>query len=174
MTPDDLYCEKTPRLTETLCWMPMESDWCQIRFGITNHDHAHDTPIIVAKEVQKLDRVCVEKELKNIHSLPTSGTLQGIKERLARAWLKKWLPPKSPKVPQGSNCNNTELTENFMLISSVINTITDRNCHPFLKTRNTWQGSRLVIRPPYLFKAEIMVSGDAWFKFTAKFSIFIY
>jgi len=87
-------------------------------------EHAHDTPIIVDKEIQKLDRVCVEEELKNIHPLPTSGTLQDIKEQLARAQL-KWLPPKSPQAPQGSNCNDTGLTEDFILISSVINTMTD-------------------------------------------------
>ena len=133
MSPDDLYCEKTPRLTETLREICNCSDaecpWrvTGVKYDLVSRimEHAHDTPVIVDKEVQKLDRVCVEKELKNVHSLPTSGTLQDIKERLARARLKKWLPPKSPKVLQGSNCNNTELTENFMLISSVINTITD-------------------------------------------------
>lgn len=133
MSPDNLYCEKTPRLTETLREIcncsDLERPWrvTGVKYDLVSRimEHAHDTPIIVDKEIQKLDRVCVEKELKNTHSLPTSGTLQDIKERLARARLKKWLPPKSPQAPQGSNCNDTGLTEDFILISSVINTMTD-------------------------------------------------
>ena len=130
---DNLYCEKTPRLTETLHEIINCSDAeCPWRVTGVEYDlvsriieHAHDTPIVVDKEIKKLDRVCVEKELKNIHFLPTSGTLQDIKERLARAWLKTWLPPKSPQAPQDSNCNDSGLTEDFMLISSVINTMID-------------------------------------------------
>ena len=96
MSPVNLYCKKTPRLTETLCEICNCSDLkCPRRVTGVKYDlvsrimeHAHDTPIIVDKEIQKLERVCVEKELKNIHPLPTNGTLQDIKEQLATARLK--------------------------------------------------------------------------------------
>lgn len=133
MSPDKLYCENTARLTETLREIcncsDVECPWrvTGVKYDLVSRimEHAHKTSIIVDKEILKLERICVEKELRNVHSLPTSGTLQDIKERLARAREKKWLPPKSPQAPQGSIRNDTGLTEDFILLFSVINTVTD-------------------------------------------------
>ena len=88
-------------------------------------EHADRSPITVGKEIQGMDRSTVERELRAVHSLPTSGTTLDLKERLARAREKNWLPPQPSQANKDTKQSNTGLTEEFLLISSVINTITD-------------------------------------------------
>ena len=68
-----------------------------------------------------MGRCAVENELREVHSLPTSGTIKDLKERLARAEQKKWLPPKpgKQKDAQETTKSNAGLTEDFLLLSSV-------------------------------------------------------
>ena len=69
----------------------------------------------------------VENELRDRHLLPTSGTIKDLKERLARAQQLKWLPPNRSKGKdsQATTTSNAGLTEDLLLLSSVINTLTD-------------------------------------------------
>ena len=51
-------------------------------------EHSNEAPIIMGKQIQEMDQSWVERELRNVYSLPTSGTVQDIKEQLTRAWKK--------------------------------------------------------------------------------------
>ena len=129
----ELYGEKTTRLTETLrnicnCTDPT----CQWRVTGVKYDivsrlmeHADKAKISVGKEIQTMDRSALEKELREVHGLPTSGAILDVKERLARAREKKWLPPQQSHSTKEKSQGNAVLTEDYLFISSIINTITD-------------------------------------------------
>lgn len=89
--------------------------------------HSNECHIIVCKEIETMGRCAVENELKDVHSLPTSGTIKDLKERLARAEQKRWLPskPGKRKDAQETTKSNAGITEDFLLLSSFINTLID-------------------------------------------------
>ena len=133
ISSDKLHGEKTRRLTETLREICNCSDPdCQWRVTGVKYDlvsrimeHADKEKITVGKEIQRMDRSALERELRDLHGLPTSGALLDVRERLARAREKKWLPPQPCETTKEKKQGNAALTEDFLFISSVINSITD-------------------------------------------------
>ena len=88
-------------------------------------EHSSNSLIVVGQEIAKMKRDCVEAEPRNVHCLPTTGTIKDLKERLARAREKRWLPPRQTLDAQDVASVNEGLTEDFLLLCSVINTVTD-------------------------------------------------
>ena len=90
-------------------------------------EHSNECHIIVCKEIETMGRCAVKNELRDVHSLPTSGTIKDLKERLAKAQLKRWLPSKPGKRKDAKETtkSNAGLTEDLLLLSSVINTLID-------------------------------------------------
>lgn len=90
-------------------------------------EHSNECHIVVGKEIQTMSRRAVENELRDLYSLPTSGTIKDLKERLARAQRQKWLSPNPSKGKdsQDTTTCHAGLTEDLLLLSSVINTLTD-------------------------------------------------
>lgn len=131
LSPDKLHSERIPRLTETLreicscCNVVCPWRVTGVKYDLVSRIMEHSTKcqVIVGREIEKMNRVSVEKELRDVHSLPTSGSTKDVKERLARAREKKWLPPKPSQEAQSTAQSNTGLTEDFLLLSSVINTV---------------------------------------------------
>lgn len=133
VSSDQLHSERVPRLTETLRKICSCSDGsCPWRVTGVKYDlvsrimeHSSNSLIVVGQEIAKMKRDCVEAELRNVHCLPTTGTIKDLKERLARAREKRWLPPRQTLDAQDVASVNEGLTEDFLLLSSVINTVTD-------------------------------------------------
>ena len=131
LSADKLHRERILRLTETLREMCSCCDVvCPCRVTDVKYDlvsrileHSTKCQVIVGREIEKMNRVTTEKELRDVHSLPTSGSAKDLKEQLARAREKKWLPPKPSQEAQNTAQSNTGLTEDFLLLSSVINTV---------------------------------------------------
>ncbi|KAL9963578.1 hypothetical protein ACROYT_G027101 [Oculina patagonica] len=133
ISSDKLHGEKTRRLTETLREICNCSDPdCQWRVTGVKYDlvsrimeYANKEKITVGKEIQRMERSALERELRDLHGLPTSGAVLDVRERLARARKKKWLPPQPCEITKEKKQGNAVLTEDFLFISSVINSITD-------------------------------------------------
>ena len=135
LSSDKLHNETVTRLTETLREICSCGDeGCPWRTAGVKYDlvsrimeHSNECHIIVSKEIETMGRCAVENELRDVHSLPTSGTIKDLKERLARAQQKRWLPskPGKRKDVQETTKSNAGLTEDFLLLSSVINTLID-------------------------------------------------
>lgn len=90
-------------------------------------EHSNECHIVLGKDIETMTQHAVENELRDRHLLPTSGTIKDLKERLARAQQLKWLPPNRSKGKdfQATTTSNAGLTEDLLLLSSVINTLTD-------------------------------------------------
>ena len=86
-------------------------------------EHSTKSQVIVGRDIEKMNRGTMEKELRDVHSLPTSGSAKDLKEWLARAREKKWLPPTPSQEAEKTAQSNSGLTEDFLLLSSVIYTI---------------------------------------------------
>lgn len=133
--PDKLHNETVTRLTETLreiCNCGEEGcPWrtTGVKYDLVSRimEHSNECHIVVGKEIQTMARRAVENELRDLYSLPTSGTIKDLKERLARAQRQKWLSPNPSKGKdsQDTTTCNAGLTEDLLLLSSVINTLTD-------------------------------------------------
>jgi len=131
LSSDKLHNERIPRLTETLREICSCCDeLCPWRVTGVKYDlvsrimeHSTKSQVIVGRDIEKMNRGTMEKELRDVHSLPTSGSAKDLKERLARASEKKWLPPKPSQEVEKTAQSNSGLTEDFLLLSSVINTI---------------------------------------------------
>lgn len=134
-SPDKLHNETVTRLTETLreiCNCGEEGcPWrtTGVKYDLASRimEHSNECHIVVGKEIQTMARRAVENELRDLYSLPTSGTIKDLKERLARAQRQKWLSPNPSKGKdsQDTTTCNAGLTEDLLLLSSVINTLTD-------------------------------------------------
>ena len=135
LSSDKLHNETVTRLTETLREICSCGDegcpWrtTGVKYDLVSRimEHSNECHIIVCKEIETMGRCAVENELRDVHSLPTSGTIKDLKERLARAQQKRWLPskPGKRKDAQETTKSNAGLTEDFLLLSSVINTLID-------------------------------------------------
>lgn len=135
LSPDKLHNETVTRLTETLreiCNCGEEGcPWrtTGVKYDLVSRimEHSNECHIVVGKEIQTMARRAVENELRDLYSLPTSGTIKDLKERLARAQRQKWLSPNPSKGKdsQDTTTCNAGLTEDLLLLSSVINTLTD-------------------------------------------------
>ena len=135
LSPDKLHNETVTRLTETLreiCNCGEEGcPWrtTGVKYDLVSRimEHSNECHIVVGKEIEIMARRAVENELRDRHLLPTSGTIRDLKERLARAQQLKWLPPNPSKGKdsQDTTTSNAGLTEDLLLLSSVINTLTD-------------------------------------------------
>jgi len=96
MPAETLHSERISRLVETLRNIQYNSDdVCPWRVTGMNYDlvscileHSNEAPIIMGKQIQEMDQSWVERELRNVYSLPTSGTVQDINKQLTRAWKK--------------------------------------------------------------------------------------
>lgn len=135
LSPDKLHKETVTRLTETLreiCNCGEEGcPWrtTGVKYDLVSRimEHSNECHIVVSKEIETMARRAVENELRDRHLLPTSRTIKDLKERLARAQQLKWLPPNvsKGKDSQDTTTSNAGLTEDLLLLSSVINTLTD-------------------------------------------------
>ena len=103
LSPDKLHNETVTRLTETLTDCGEEGcPWrtTGVKYDLLSRimEHSSECHVVVGKEIETMDRRAVaENELRDLHSLPTSGTIKNLKERLARAQQQKWLPSKPNK-----------------------------------------------------------------------------
>ena len=133
LSADQLYSEKISKLTETLreiCSCRYEE--CPWRVTGVKYDlvcrimeYSCKCHVTVEKGIEMMNRTAVEKELKDLHSLPTSGSMRDLKERLTRARQEKWLPVKPAQNSHNTNTSNGGLTEDFLFLSSVINSVVD-------------------------------------------------
>lgn len=67
-------------------------------------EHSNNCLIVVGQEIAKLKRNYMKMELqkstqvsydhRNIHYLPATGTMKDLKDQLAQARQKRWLPPR--------------------------------------------------------------------------------
>ena len=133
LSADQLYSEKISKLTETLreiCSCRYEE--CPWRVTGVKYDlvcrimeYSCKCHVTVEKGIEMMNRTAVEKELRDLHSLPTSGSMRDLKERLTKARQEKWLPAKPAQNSHNTNTSNGGLTEDFLFLSSVINSVVD-------------------------------------------------
>lgn len=126
-----LLTEKVTGLMETLreicnCTAPT----CQCRVTGVKYDlvscimeHTNKMKITLGKEIKAMNQNTLEKGLREVHGVSTSWAILSVRERLARAHNKKWLPPSqtTKETPQ----NKAVLNEDFLFIFCIINNIMD-------------------------------------------------
>ena len=66
-------------------------------------EHADNEKIIVGKEIQRMDRSALERELRDLNGLPTSRALLDVGERLVRVREKSGFHHNRVKPPRRKN-----------------------------------------------------------------------